>query len=161
MRMQASGVIRRYTVEIAAPCALTAVLMLRLVRTPAPAVVSRIVACPEVFRCSSLSGDIDLLVVVAADDIAHVNRVRDWIASIPSCPRSSRDVGSRPACAGPSLAERTDVTEVDQVLRSSGGALRALEALEREHEHLGAADLELTRRSIDVLVRAETRHLSQ
>lgn len=84
VRLQASGVIRRYTVEVATSSrTLTAVLMLRLVRTPAPATVGRIVACPEVFRCSSLSGDIDLLVEIAGDDIAQINRVRDWIASDP------------------------------------------------------------------------------
>ena len=81
-RLTASGVIRRYTVEIAAPPdALTAILLVRLTRTPSPSVVSRVVAFPEVVRCSSLSGDIDLLVEVSGTDVAEINRVRDLIAS--------------------------------------------------------------------------------
>jgi DNA-binding Lrp family transcriptional regulator len=81
-RLQASGVIRRYTVEVApAHDTLTAVLLVRLVRTPAPDVVSRVVACPEVVRCLSLSGDIDLLVELSGPDVAEINRARDRIAS--------------------------------------------------------------------------------
>jgi len=81
-RLQASGVIRRYTIELApAPDGLRAVLMVRLTRTPAPAVIRRVVACPEVVRCFSLSGAIDLLVEVSGSDVAEINRVRDLIAS--------------------------------------------------------------------------------
>jgi DNA-binding Lrp family transcriptional regulator len=83
-RLQASGVIRRYTVELSpAPGTLMAILMVRLIRTPAPAVVSRIVGCPEVVRCFSLSGAIDLLVEVSGADVAEINRVSDLIASEP------------------------------------------------------------------------------
>ena len=83
-RLEASGTIRRYTVEIAndehAP---TAILRIRLSRTPAPDTVRAIVALPEVFRCRSLSGDIDLLVEIHASDIQGINRVRDRIAQLP------------------------------------------------------------------------------
>ena len=83
-RMVATGVIRRYTVEIApTPGAVLAVLMVRLARTPDPQVVGRVVAMPEVVRCFSLSGAIDLLVEVSSADVAGVNRVRDLIASDP------------------------------------------------------------------------------
>lgn len=83
-RLQASGVIRRYTVELAPPPGvITAVLMVRLVRTPAPAVVARVVAFPEVVRCFSLSGEIDLLVEISGAEVAEINRVRDLIASDP------------------------------------------------------------------------------
>lgn len=83
-RLQTTGVIRRYTIDVAPPPgALTAVLLVKLVRTPAPATIRRIVACPEVFRCSSLSGEIDLLVEVAASDIAAINRIRDMVADDP------------------------------------------------------------------------------
>jgi Lrp/AsnC family transcriptional regulator, leucine-responsive regulatory protein len=83
-RLEASGVIRRYTVELApAPGALRAFLMVRLTRTPAPAVVGRIVARPEVVRCSSLSGAIDLLVELSGAEITEINSVRDLIASDP------------------------------------------------------------------------------
>jgi Lrp/AsnC family transcriptional regulator, leucine-responsive regulatory protein len=83
-RLEASGVIRRYTIELA-PAAdhLIAILMVRLVRTPAPAIVRQIVGRPEVVRCLSLSGAIDLLVEVAGPDIATINRVRDQIAEDP------------------------------------------------------------------------------
>jgi DNA-binding Lrp family transcriptional regulator len=82
-RLQARGIIRRYTVEFDVPGAVAAVLLVRLTRTPAPAVVRRVVACPEVVRCSSLSGDIDLLVEVVGSDVAAINRVRDQVASDP------------------------------------------------------------------------------
>jgi DNA-binding Lrp family transcriptional regulator len=80
-RMEANGTIRRYTIEIAsADTRLTAILRLRLARTPAPETVRAIVALPEVFQCRSLSGDIDLLVEISAADIAEINRTRDRIA---------------------------------------------------------------------------------
>ena len=83
-RLESRGIIRRYTVEVAAaPGTLTAILLVRLVRTPAPDVVATVVALPEVVRCSSLSGAIDLLIEVAGDDIAAINRVRDLVASQP------------------------------------------------------------------------------
>lgn len=83
-RLEGRGIIRRYTVEVAAaPGTLTAILLVRLVRTPAPDVVATVVALPEVVRCSSLSGAIDLLIEVAGDDIAAINRVRDLVASQP------------------------------------------------------------------------------
>lgn len=82
-RLQARGIIRRYTIEIDVPGAVTAFLLVCLTRTPAPAVVRRVVACPEVVRCSSLSGDIDLLVEVVGASVAEINQVRDRIASEP------------------------------------------------------------------------------
>jgi DNA-binding Lrp family transcriptional regulator len=83
-RLVAAGVIRRYTVEVAAaPRAVTAFLLVRLVRTPSPAVVARVAAMPEVARLSSLSGEIDLLVEVVGADVAEINRVRDLVASDP------------------------------------------------------------------------------
>jgi Lrp/AsnC family transcriptional regulator, leucine-responsive regulatory protein len=82
-RLEASGTIRRYTIEVAAPdSGLTAILRLRLSRTPAPETVRAIVAMPEVFRCRSLSGDIDLLVEISGKDIAAINRIRDRIARL-------------------------------------------------------------------------------
>lgn len=83
-RLVAAGVIRRYTVELAAaPGAVTAFLWVRLVRTPSPAVVARVSAMPEVVRLSSPSGSIDLLVEVTAADVAAINRVRDLVAADP------------------------------------------------------------------------------
>lgn len=83
-RMEAEGVIRRYTIEVATPDdRLTAVLLVRLARTPDPEVVHAVVSAPEVVRCYSLSGDVDLLVELAGNDIAEVNRARDRIALLP------------------------------------------------------------------------------
>lgn len=83
-RMQAAGVIRRYTIDTApAGTGPTAILMVRLARTPDPGVVRTVVAMPEVARCYSLSGDIDLLVELAGDDTAGLNRIRDRIATLP------------------------------------------------------------------------------
>lgn len=83
-RMQASGVIRRYTVEVA-PAAgqLTAILMVRLLRTPSPKIVQLICGMPEVVRCYSLSGAIDLLVELRGEDVDVINRTRDRISSEP------------------------------------------------------------------------------
>ena len=83
-RLQATGVIRRYTIEIRPERGdVAAMLMLRLVRTPDPAVVQAIVAEPQVRRCQSLSGDIDLLVELAAPDVEALNALRDRIATLP------------------------------------------------------------------------------
>ncbi|HJR75163.1 MAG TPA: Lrp/AsnC family transcriptional regulator [Luteimonas sp.] len=81
-RLEKAGVIRRYTIEVAKPEGPSAVLMVRLSQTPLPSAVNAIVAMPEVFRCRSLSGDIDLLVEIAGDDIAQINRIRDRVAQV-------------------------------------------------------------------------------
>lgn len=84
VRMQSSGVIRRYTVELAQlGDGLTAILLLRLARTPDPEIVRAVVSTPEVVRCYSLSGDIDLLVELAGRDTADLNQSRDRIALLP------------------------------------------------------------------------------
>ncbi|MDH5822851.1 Lrp/AsnC family transcriptional regulator [Luteimonas sp. RD2P54] len=80
-RMEADGTIRRYTIELAPPAgALHAILLVRLQRTPDPAVVAAITAAAEVERCYSLAGEIDLLVELAGPDASAVNRARDRIA---------------------------------------------------------------------------------
>lgn len=82
-RMQAEGVIRRFTIEVAPTAtAATAILLLRLARTPDPAVVGAITARADVVRCYSLSGDIDLMVEVAGADVAAINQARDQIAQL-------------------------------------------------------------------------------
>ncbi|HEU4533595.1 MAG TPA: Lrp/AsnC family transcriptional regulator [Polyangiaceae bacterium] len=83
-RLEASGVIRRYTAEIAPPAggggALGAFLLVRLEKTPARDAVGKIVAHPEVVRCHSVSGDIDLIVELRAGDMSALNEARDRIA---------------------------------------------------------------------------------
>lgn len=84
MRMLADGTIRRYTVELSPSLTrVTTILLLRLEQTPAPQIVGAVVAMPEVVRCYSLSGEIDLLVELAAAETAVVNAARDRIALLP------------------------------------------------------------------------------
>jgi DNA-binding Lrp family transcriptional regulator len=55
----------------------------RMARTPDLVVVRAVAAMPEVTRCDALSGEIDLLVEVAAADGPALNAVRDRIAALP------------------------------------------------------------------------------
>ena len=83
-RMHAEGVIRRYTIDTPQDeSALNAVLLVRLARTPDPGVVQSVVQRPDVFRCRSLSGPIDLLVDIVGSDVASINATRDQIARLP------------------------------------------------------------------------------
>lgn len=82
-RMQAEGVIRRFTVEVAPLSQATAILRIRLKTTPDPSVVGAIVSRADVVRCYSLSGDIDLFVEIAGAGVADINRTRDEIAQLP------------------------------------------------------------------------------
>jgi Lrp/AsnC family transcriptional regulator, leucine-responsive regulatory protein len=83
-RLQAEGTIRRYTIDTA-PTAreLCAILLLRLARTPDPDVVRAVCAFPDVLRCRSLSGEVDLLVEIAGGEIGTINVTRDRIAQLP------------------------------------------------------------------------------
>jgi DNA-binding Lrp family transcriptional regulator len=85
-RMEASGVIRAYRVETGGAAktpSVEAYLILRLDKTPAPKTIARIVAHPEVERCSSIGGDIDVIVETKTGDVAALNRLRDELASYP------------------------------------------------------------------------------
>lgn len=81
-RMEAAGVIRGYHARLANGAELGAVLHLRLAKTPAPLVVAAVVAMAEVRRCYSLTGEVDLLVEIAASDTARLNAARDRIAAL-------------------------------------------------------------------------------
>jgi DNA-binding Lrp family transcriptional regulator len=83
VRLKASGVIRRVTVEVVLPGEVGAVLFVRLVRTPDLAAVRDITAFDEVVRCYSLSGETDLFVELVGPDTASVNSTRDRIADLP------------------------------------------------------------------------------
>ncbi len=83
VRLKASGVIRRVTVEVALPGEVGAVLFVRLVRTPDLATVRDIIAFDEVARCYSLSGETDLFVELVGPDTGSVNSTRDHIADLP------------------------------------------------------------------------------
>ncbi|MGH8177740.1 MAG: Lrp/AsnC family transcriptional regulator [Steroidobacter sp.] len=86
-RMEATGVIRGYRVELASRDPLSshieAFLIIRLDKTPAPQTIARIVANPGVTRCSSVGGDIDVIVETCTTDIESLNRMRDEIACYP------------------------------------------------------------------------------
>jgi DNA-binding Lrp family transcriptional regulator len=83
-RLEAEGIIRGYRVELASRDPLVpqveAFLIIRLDKTPAPQTIARIIAHPAVTRCSSVGGDIDVIVEVRTPDIASLNRLRDEIA---------------------------------------------------------------------------------
>jgi DNA-binding Lrp family transcriptional regulator len=81
-RMQADGVIRRFTIEVAPAAQATAILRIRLHKTPDPAVVNAVVSRTDVVRCYSLSGDIDLFVEIGGTSVADINRTRDEVAQL-------------------------------------------------------------------------------
>jgi DNA-binding Lrp family transcriptional regulator len=86
-RMETAGIIRGYRVELGSretqPQTIEAFLVLRLDKTPAPQTIARIVANPQVVRCSSVGGDIDVIVETRTSDVDSLNRLRDEIASYP------------------------------------------------------------------------------
>lgn len=82
-KLERSGLILGYHAKVAEPGKLSAILQLRLAKTPSPATVSAIVAMAEVSRCYSLSGDVDLLVELDAPDSDVLNIARDRIATLP------------------------------------------------------------------------------
>lgn len=80
-RLESDGIIRGYHADIAAPATgVSAYLFVRLRRTPALDLIDALRAMPEVRACASLTGDVDLLVELAAADTDKVNAVRDRIA---------------------------------------------------------------------------------
>ena len=86
-RLEAAGIIRGYRVELGpgageAP-SVEAFLILRLAKTPLPQIIARIVAHPAVVRCSSVGGDLDVIVETSTPDVASLNQLRDEIASYP------------------------------------------------------------------------------
>lgn len=83
VRLKASGVIRKVTIEVGLPGQVGAVLFIRLARTPDFAAVRAITDVPGVARCYSLSGEIDLFVELIGPDTRTVNAARDRIADLP------------------------------------------------------------------------------
>src|SRR5262247_958532 len=81
-RLEADGVIRGYRADIADVAAgVSAYLFVRLKSTPAPGLIALLRRLPEVRSCTSLTGDIDLLVEIAAASTDRVNALRDRISS--------------------------------------------------------------------------------
>jgi len=83
VRLEESGVILGYHARTADAERLSALLLIKLAKTPAPRTVAAITALPEVHRCYSLSGDIDLAVEIGARTTPQLNSTRDHIATLP------------------------------------------------------------------------------
>lgn len=84
-RLEREGIIRGYRAEIAAPLpGVAAYLFIRLKRTPALDLVAALRDLPEVRACVSLTGDVDLLVELAAGGTDQINAARDRIAGHPA-----------------------------------------------------------------------------
>jgi DNA-binding Lrp family transcriptional regulator len=81
-RLEADGIIRGYRADIAdGGPSVSAYLFIRLKSTPAPTLIALLRRMPEVRSCTSLTGDIDLLVEIAAPTTERVNALRDRISS--------------------------------------------------------------------------------
>ncbi|MGE0239689.1 MAG: Lrp/AsnC family transcriptional regulator [Parvibaculaceae bacterium] len=83
-RLEKAGVIRGYRADIAdTSLAAVACLLVKLKLTPSPQVIVRLMRLPEVRRCLSLAGELDLLIDIAAETLARLNQIRDEIANFP------------------------------------------------------------------------------
>jgi DNA-binding Lrp family transcriptional regulator len=81
-RLEAEGVIRGYRADIAqGDHGVSAYLFVRLKQTPAPSLIAMLRRTPEVRSCTSLTGDIDLLVEITAATTEQLNALRDRISS--------------------------------------------------------------------------------
>jgi DNA-binding Lrp family transcriptional regulator len=88
-RLEADGIIRGYRADIVDDGSnVAAYLFIRLKGTPAPGLIAVLKRMPEVRSCTSLTGDIDLLVELAAGSTERVNALRDRI----SCHESVADL---------------------------------------------------------------------
>lgn len=85
-RLERDGVIKGYTVELASEHDPAVRAMIAVTFEPGfrcKQVVPRLAGIPEVVACHSLTGSIDLMVNVACDSNATLNRIRDVVASVP------------------------------------------------------------------------------
>lgn len=83
-KLEKAGIIRGYRTDIADPSlSAVACLLVKLKTTPSPQVVNRLERLPEVKRCLSLAGEIDLLIDIAAESLARLNQIRDEISHFP------------------------------------------------------------------------------
>jgi len=81
-RLETEGIIRGYHADIAeGEQGVSAYLFIRLKCTPAPTLIALLRRMPEVKSCTSLTGDVDLLVEVSAATTDRVNALRDRISS--------------------------------------------------------------------------------
>jgi DNA-binding Lrp family transcriptional regulator len=84
VRLEKSGIIRGYRTDISdTSLQAIACLLVKLKQTPSPQVVVRLKRLPEVKRCLSLAGELDLLIDIAAESLARLNQIRDEISNFP------------------------------------------------------------------------------
>ena len=84
-RLERDGIIKAYTVELASEHDPAVRAMIAVTFEPSfrcKHVVPRLAGLPEVVACHSLTGSIDLMVMVACDSNATLNRVRDIVAGV-------------------------------------------------------------------------------
>jgi Lrp/AsnC family leucine-responsive transcriptional regulator len=84
-RLEREGVIRAYTVELASAQDPAVRAMIAVTFEPGfrcKQVVPHLAGISEVVACHSLTGSIDLMVNVACDSNATLNRIRDIVASV-------------------------------------------------------------------------------
>ena len=84
-RLEREGVIKAYTVELASEHDPAVRAMIAVTFEPGfrcKHVVPRLAGMPEVVACHSLTGSIDLMVMVSCDSNATLNRVRDTVADV-------------------------------------------------------------------------------
>jgi DNA-binding Lrp family transcriptional regulator len=82
-KLEADGIIQGYHARVVDSTRISALLLLKLAKTPAPRTVAAITALADVRRCYSLSGEIDLAVELDAPTTARLNTIRDRIATFP------------------------------------------------------------------------------
>ena len=85
-RLETSGVIAGYTVklgEAARAGRLRATVLLEIELRQQPAILGRLKTIPEVERISTTSGRVDLLLQVAANSTAQLDKVLDEIGGLP------------------------------------------------------------------------------
>jgi DNA-binding Lrp family transcriptional regulator len=82
LQLERSGVIRGYRADIGEIDAnvIRAIILVALKRTPALGLLDLLAQNAQVKRVSSVSGQLDLIVVVEARTIDDLNRVRDAVA---------------------------------------------------------------------------------
>lgn len=83
-RLESSGVIRGYRADVDWPDGgVQAYLSVRLQHTPATGLVQRLRERPELRRCCSIGGEVDLILCATAESLAALNQLRDWLAQQP------------------------------------------------------------------------------
>jgi Lrp/AsnC family leucine-responsive transcriptional regulator len=84
-RLEREGVIKAYTVELSSQHDPAVRAMIAVTFEPGfrcKQVVPKLAGIPEIVACHSLTGSIDLMVVVSCDSNATLNRIRDIVAAV-------------------------------------------------------------------------------